>query len=242
MGLGVPILTPMITVYPYGKLGNADHGWLQSKFHFSFADYQNVERMNFGELRVINDDRIAPGRGFGMHPHKNMEIITFVREGSITHQDNLGNKGVTEAGDVQVISAGKGVTHSEMNMGKIDCVLFQIWIFPNRENGEPRWEARKFPKQAEKGSLPVLVSGRAEDAGKNALMIYQDAAIYGGKIMAHETVEQPIKHQAYIVLSKGEILVDGLPMKQGDGAEITGIKRVSIVAKSDTELLVIDVL
>ena len=231
----------MIKVYPYETLGQADHGWLQSHFHFSFADYDNPGRVHFGQLRVINDDRIAAGKGFGAHPHKNMEIITYVRQGAITHQDNLGNKGRTEAGNLQVMSAGKGIAHSEMNLDKTDCVLFQLWIFPSQENVEPRWEAKEFPQEPAKGKLPLLVSGRPEDKNSGALNIYQDAAIYGGNIKSGDTLSQEIKHQSYVVVSKGEIGIDGNRIKQGDGAEITGVKKFSITAKTDAELLVIDV-
>src|SRR6185369_4206792 len=135
----------MITVYPYDQLGHADHGWLDAHHHFSFAHYWNDDRVHFGELRVINDDKVGPKRGFGAHPHDNMEIITYVREGAITHQDNLGNKGRTGAGDVQVMSAGTGVVHSEHNLEDVDTRLYQIWIMPDKENVTPRWEQREFP-------------------------------------------------------------------------------------------------
>jgi redox-sensitive bicupin YhaK (pirin superfamily) len=161
-----------ITVYPYEKLGHADHGWLDARHHFSFASYWNPGRVQFGALRVVNDDKVAAGKGFGAHPHDNMEIITYVRQGAITHKDSLGNTGRTGAGDVQVMSAGTGVVHSEYNLEKEDTRLYQIWIMSNRENVEPRWEAREFPKApVEKGPLPVLVSGREEDKNKGALFI-----------------------------------------------------------------------
>lgn len=232
----------MITIYPYEKLGVADHGWLNARHHFSFANYVNRDRMHFGALRVINDDVVAAGHGFPAHPHDNMEIITYVREGAITHKDSMGNEGRTEAGDVQVMSAGSGVVHAEHNLENKNTRLYQIWIEPANENIEPRWEQRKFPKApVTNGSLPLLVSGRADDKGKGALLINQDAAIYGGRLKSGASVTQPIKHQAYILVSEGEIELNGKPMKKGDGAEVKDVKTISLAAKNDAEILVIDV-
>ena len=131
----------MINLIPYEKLGGADHGWLKAKHHFSFASYQDPNRMNFGPMRVINDDIVAAQKGFAPHPHDNMEIITYVRKGAITHKDNMGNEGRTAAGDVQVMSAGTGVTHSEYNLEDEETSLYQIWMFPNKKNVKPRWDA-----------------------------------------------------------------------------------------------------
>jgi redox-sensitive bicupin YhaK (pirin superfamily) len=232
----------MIRVYPYETLGHADHGWLDARHHFSFARYWNPERTGFGTLRVVNDDRVSAGRGFGAHPHQNMEIITYVREGAISHKDSLGNEGRTEAGDVQVMSAGTGVFHSEYNLETEDTRLYQIWIEPSRENVQPRWEARQFPKApVTEGPLPVLVSGRKEDETKHALFIYQDAAIYGGRLKAGTRILHPVKHQAYLLASTGEFTVNGVTMKQGDGAEVTDAQSLEITALTDAEVLVIDV-
>jgi redox-sensitive bicupin YhaK (pirin superfamily) len=232
----------MITVYPYEKLGHADHGWLNARHHFSFARYVNRDRMNFGALRVINDDVVAAGHGFPAHPHDNMEIITYVREGAITHKDSMGNEGRTEAGDVQVMSAGAGVVHAEHNLEQGDTRLYQIWIEPAAENIEPRWEQREFPKTlVTQGALPLLVSGRNEDKGKGALLINQDAAIYGGRLKSGVSVTQLIKHRAYVLASEGEVELDGARMKKGDGAEVTDVKTVTITAKTDAEVIVIDV-
>jgi redox-sensitive bicupin YhaK (pirin superfamily) len=232
----------MITIYPYEKLGAADHGWLNAHHHFSFAGYRDRTRMGFGALRVINDDIVSAGHGFPAHPHDNMEIITYVREGAITHKDSMGNQGRTEAGDVQVMSAGSGVVHAEHNLESGDTRLYQIWIEPRLENIEPRWEQREFPKTpVTNGALPLLVSGRAEDKNKGALLINQDTAIYGGRLKSGSLVTQPIKHQAYVLASEGEITLDGVRMKKGDGAEVTDLKAVTIAAKSDAEILVIDV-
>ena len=232
-----------VTVYPYARLGHADHGWLDARHHFSFADYRDAGRMGFGVLRVINDDRVAAGTGFGTHPHRDMEIITYVRQGAITHRDSLGNAGRTAAGDVQVMSAGTGVLHSEHNLEAEDTRLYQIWIVPNQQGVPPRWEARAFPKTwvADGGALPLLVSGRPEDAGKDALLIHQDAAIFGGRLLAGATVRQPIKYQAYVLASVGSVTIGGQTLHQGDGAEITGTDTLTLHAGTDAEVLVIDV-
>lgn len=231
----------MVQVISYESLGHANHGWLDARHHFSFARYWNPERVHFGALRVINDDSIAAGMGFGTHPHDNMEIITYVRKGAITHQDSLGNKGRTAAGDVQVMSAGSGVAHSEYNLEDEDTTLYQIWIMPNESNVTPRWEAKAFPKEPVTGGLPVLVSGRPEDAGHDPLYIHQDAAIYAGTLTAGTTITQTVKHQAYLLASQGRFRVNGVELKQGDGAESVGDKTLTITALTDAELLIIDV-
>ncbi len=231
----------MMNVYPYEKLGHADHGWLDARHHFSFARYWNPERMQFGALRVVNDDRVAAGAGFGTHPHDNMEIITYVRQGAITHEDSIGNRGRTEAGDVQVMSAGSGVRHSERNLEQEDTRLYQIWIIPNRKNVAPRWETRSFPKNFSDNALPVLVSGDEADVAKGALLIHQDAAIYGGKLAAGSAITQPIRHQAYVLASVGSFSVNGVTLRQGDGAEVTDVDQLEISAIADAEILVIDV-
>jgi redox-sensitive bicupin YhaK (pirin superfamily) len=231
----------MITVYPYEGLGHADHGWLDARHHFSFASYWNPDRVGFGPLLVINDDKIAGGTGFGTHPHDNMEIITYVRAGAITHKDSMGNVGRTGAGDVQVMSAGTGVRHSEHNLEDEDTRLYQIWIQPNQANVEPRWEARQFPKsEIADGALPILVSGRQEDVAKGALMIYQDAAIYGGRIKAGAEIHQPVRGNAYLLASVGSFTANGTRLKQGDGAEVVGEKELVLKAETDAEILVIE--
>src|ERR1700677_2703792 len=164
----------MIDLRPFDSLGGADHGWLQAKHHFSFASYFDADRMDWGALRVWNDDTIAPGQGFPPHPHNDMEIITYVRRGAITHRDNLGNEGRTEAGDVQVMHAGTGITHAEYNREKVPTRLFQIWIMPDRRGVAPRWDTRTFPRGD--NGLSVLASGRPEDASSAALKLNADAA------------------------------------------------------------------
>lgn len=231
----------MIKVYPYENLGHANHGWLDARHHFSFANYYNPERMGFGVLRVINDDVIKAGSGFGMHAHKDMEIITFVRSGAITHRDSHGNHGRTEAGSVQVMSAGSGIHHSEFNLESEDTTLFQIWIEPKEEGIVPRWDMGSFTREAVSGVLPLLASGRAADQDKGALYIHQDAAISGGTMKGGTEIFQPIKGQAYVLVSSGEIEIYGKALPKGTGLEVTELDALSFKALSDAEVIVIDV-
>lgn len=227
--------------YPYLNLGHADHGWLDARHHFSFARYWNPQRTGFGRLLVINDDKVEAGRGFAEHAHDNMEIITYVRQGAITHKDSMGNTGRTEAGDVQVMSAGTGVAHSEYNLEQEDTKLYQIWIEPNTQNVAPRWEAMAFPKAVVTQGLPVLVSGQAKHQSSDALYIHQDAAIYGGKLTSGTEISLQIEHQAYVLAAAGSLSVNGCILLQGDGAEVTGTKVLTLHAETDAEVLVIDV-
>ena len=231
----------MITIYPYENLGKADYGWLNARYHFNFGDYRHTGRTCFGKLRVINDDIVKAGSGFDMHPHEDMEIITFVRSGAITHKDSKGNKGRTGAGNVQVMSAGSGIYHSEFNMESEDTSLYQIWIFPKEKGVQPRWDMATFSDRKANGTLPLLVSGRAEDEGKGALFIHQDAAISGGSLDAGREITQPIKDQAYILISDGEIEIEGHSVKRGDGLEIINQSSVRIKALTDAEVILIDV-
>ena len=159
----------MIERRPFEKLGKSDHGWLKANFHFSFADYRNNDRVHWGALRVWNNDRIAPQSGFPPHPHRDMEIVTYVIKGAITHKDHLGNEGRTEAGQIQVMSAGKGIQHAEYNMEQDETELFQIWILPNKEGVPARWETVQFPADARDGKLVPLASGRGHDGRDPAL-------------------------------------------------------------------------
>ena len=233
----------MIRHFSYSQLGKANHGWLETSYHFSFAYYYNPERMGFGTLRVINDDWVMPGTGFSAHPHQNMEIISFIRSGEISHQDDAGNTGITRAGEVQVMSAGKGVVHSEYNLSEEPLTLFQIWIRPNQQNVTPRWESKQFPTQLNNNRLPLLVSGYSEDA-EQALFIHQKAKIYGGKLAKGASIKHRITHQAYVVASKGTFELtspDGtIVMQTGDGAEVTDLSFVQILAQSESELLIVD--
>ena len=227
----------MIKVYPYENLGHANHGWLDARHHFSFARYYNPTRVQFGTLRVINDDVIKAGAGFDTHPHKDMEIITYVRKGAITHRDSEGNEGRTVAGDVQVMSAGTGVFHSEYNLESEDTNLYQIWIEPSKLSAKPSWSAREFPKTPVTDNLPLLVSGD----GRAPLTINQEAYIYAGRLNAGTQIEHNIIHQAYILASEGDLEINGQVMKKGDGAEVSQTDAITIKALSDAEILVLDV-
>ncbi|MET0219585.1 MAG: pirin family protein, partial [Tardiphaga sp.] len=179
----------MIDLRPFDRLGGGDHGWLKAKHHFSFGSHQDPDNMGLGNLRVWNDDEIAPNTGFPAHPHANMEIITYVREGAITHQDSLGNKGRTEAGDVQVMSAGSGIRHSEYNMEPGTTRIFQIWIEPTQAGGQPCWGAKPFPKADRSGQFVTIASGFADDTG--ALPIRADARVLATTLKAGDTANYP---------------------------------------------------
>ncbi|WP_191600343.1 pirin family protein [Marinomonas algicola] len=233
----------MIKHFPFQQLGKADHGWLKANHHFSFAHYYNPSRMEFGTLRVVNDDWVEPGQGFPPHPHNNMEIITFVRSGSVTHEDNKGNKGVTENGEVQVMSAGTGIVHSEYNLSKDPLTIYQIWIEPNQRNVKPRWEAKRFRNNNKNDGLSLLVSGYPEDQD-DALFIYQEARVFGGKVSKGSTFEHKIHHQAYILASSGrfEVITDDATviLNTGDGAEVTKEASVRFTVLDDSEIVLID--
>jgi quercetin 2,3-dioxygenase len=230
----------MIEKRPFAKLGGADHGWLNTRHHFSFADYQDPERMHWGRLRVWNDDEIAPGTGFPLHPHADMEIITYVTKGAVTHQDSLGNKGRTEAGDVQVMSAGSGIRHSEYNLEPATTKLFQIWIVPTERGGAPDWSTRPFPKGERSGHFVPLASGFAEDA--EALPIRTDARVLGATLRAGETVDYPLARgrHGYLVPAKGSVDVNGVRLEARDGAAIHEEAGLRVRALEDAELVLVD--
>jgi redox-sensitive bicupin YhaK (pirin superfamily) len=230
----------MIDVRPFAKLGNADHGWLKARHHFSFASYYDPGNMGHGALRVWNDDEIAPNTGFPAHPHANMEIITYVREGAITHQDSLGNKGRTETGDVQVMSAGSGIRHSEYNLEPNTTKIFQIWIQPNGAGGEPTWGSKPFPKADRSGKLVTIASGFAED--KEALPIRADARVLATTLRAGESASyspQTSRH-LYLVPATGVVEINGVRVNARDGAAINGEEHLSIKALEDSELVLVD--
>ena len=191
----------MIEVRPFSTLGGGNHGWLDAKHHFSFADYRDPERVHWGALRVWNDDRIAPHTGFAPHPHNDMEIITYVRSGAITHKDSLGNEGRTEAGDVQVMSAGTGIVHSEKNEEDVETTLFQIWIIPDRQGEKPGWGARPFPRGDRAGQFVTLASGI--DGDGDALPIRADARVIGATLKAGETATHAIGIQCASAIRRG---------------------------------------
>ncbi len=229
----------MIDIQRFHELGKADFGWLQAKHHFSFGRYFNPARMGFANLRVVNDDRVAMGNGFDPHPHDNMEIITYVRQGEIGHRDSLGNQGVTPAGSVQVMSAGTGITHAEYASQTENTVLYQIWILPRERDVAPRWDMAEFPTQPVGDSLPLMVSGLPEHAGRGALMIHADSALFGGRLNAGTTLEQDFGNRAYLLVSQGDVTVQGQAMSAGDGAAIADEGALRIEAQSDAEVVVI---
>lgn len=233
----------MIRVFPRATLGGFKNDWLDSRFHFSFADYHDENRMGFGPLRVINDDLIKAGSGFDLHPHRNMEIITYVRSGAVLHRDTLGHEGKTAAGDVQVMSAGRGIAHAEFADPDHDTTLFQIWIEPHTRGLQPRWAQAEFPKAPVRDALKLLVTGRADEMQDDVLSIHQDAALYGGHLVQGTTLTHHVRgdHGAYVVISAGDVIINDTPMSMGDGAEITGISALHIRSLTDAELLVIEV-
>jgi quercetin 2,3-dioxygenase len=230
----------MIELKPFAKLGGADHGWLKAKHHFSFADYYDPSNVSHGALRVWNDDEIAPNTGFPAHPHANMEIITYVREGAITHQDSLGNKGRTEAGDVQVMSAGSGIRHSEYNLEPTKTKIFQIWIQPTTHGGQPTWGAKPFPKADRSGKLVTLASGFAGDA--DALPIRADARVLGTTLKAGESARYSAdkSRNLYLVPAAGAVEVNGVRVNARDGAAIRDETQLRITALEDSELVLVD--
>jgi redox-sensitive bicupin YhaK (pirin superfamily) len=230
----------MIDVRKFSSLGHADHGWLDARHHFSFADYHDPSRMAWGTIRVWNDDRIAAKSGFPPHPHRDMEIITYVRTGAITHQDSMGNKGRTAAGDVQVMSAGTGVRHAEYNLEDEATTLFQIWVQTDRPGAQPGWGAARFPKADRSGRFVTLASGFAEDA--DALKINSAARVMGATLAAGETAMltlDPARH-AYLVATQGPIEVNGIRAEPRDGVAVTGEAAVTIKALEAAEIVLVD--
>jgi redox-sensitive bicupin YhaK (pirin superfamily) len=230
----------MIHVTPFERLGAFKNGWLDAHHHFSFSSYYDPARMGFGPLRVWNDDRIEAGTGFDMHGHRDMEIITYVRRGAITHTDHLNNVGRTEAGDVQVMSAGRGIMHAEHNRESEATELFQIWIEPARRGVAPTWAARSFPKGERSGRLMPLASGRITDDG--VLPIHQDATLFGANIAAGQGLEVDIEpgRLVYLVPSAGAIVVNGIEVPNRAGVAIADETRLSISGPDAFDLVLAD--
>ncbi len=230
----------MIERRTFKDLGGADHGWLKAKHHFSFADYRDPNRVHWGALRVWNDDEIAANSGFPPHPHADMEIITYVREGAITHEDSLGNKGRTEAGDVQVMSAGTGIRHAEYNLEPETTKIFQIWIIPDKRGGKPTWGAKPFPKGDRAGRFVTLASGKEGDT--DALPIRTDARVLGATLKAGESTEYTIgaERHGYLVPAKGSVEVNGMRIDARDGAAIADVAVLKVKALDDAEVVLVD--
>ncbi|MBB2495767.1 pirin family protein [Aquipseudomonas ullengensis] len=231
----------MIDVRPFDSLGHAQHGWLNARHHFSFAEYHDAQRVNWGKLRVWNDDEIAPQSGFPQHPHHDMEIITYVREGAITHRDNLGNQGRTEAGDVQVMSAGTGIAHSEYNLEDVTTKIFQIWVIPDQFGKAPSWGAKPFPKDERAGQFVVLASGNEDDG--DALRIRADARLVAATLKAGQSAEYPMGRlrKGYLVAASGLIEVNGVRAGERDGVAIANEEVVRVTAVEDSEVILVEV-
>lgn len=231
----------MLERRPFSRLGGANHGWLDARHHFSFAGYQDPARMHWGALRVWNDDTIAAGAGFPPHPHADMEIITYVREGAISHQDDQGNRGRTVAGDVQVMSAGSGIRHAEYNQEPGVTRIFQIWIFPEQRGGTPAWGAKPFPRGERSGRFVALASGMPGD--DEALPIRANARVSGATLKAGESTEyrfSDASRYGYLVPSTGKVEVDGVLIEARDGAAISGVEKIVVRALEDAELVLVD--
>lgn len=229
----------MIELRRFSGLGAFQNEWLNAHYHFSFANYFDPSRMGHGKLRVWNDDIIKPRTGFPPHGHRDMEIITYVRTGAITHKDSMGNTGRTEAGDVQVMSAGRGVQHSEWNAESEDTTIFQIWIEPAEMGGAPDWGAKAFPKADRSGEWAVLASG--EDSA-DALRIRQNASVLGATLKAGESLDYEVKagRYGYLVLAAGAVELNGEVLKARDGAAITGAETITLKGLEDAEIVFVD--
>lgn len=230
----------MIERRPFDTLGAANHGWLDAHHHFSFASYHDPARMGWGALRVWNDDRIAARTGFPPHPHADMEIITYVREGAISHKDNLGNAGRTAAGDVQVMSAGTGIQHAEYNMEGEETRIFQIWIIPDARGGAPTWGTKPFPKDARSGEFVALASGLAGD--DDALPIRASARVLGATLRAGDTADYAFAagRMGYLVPASGAVEINGTRIDARDGAAIRDEATIRVTALEDAELVLVD--
>ncbi len=234
----------MIEKRAFDSLGHANHGWLDARHHFSFANYRDPARQGWGTILVWNDDAIAAGAGFPLHPHRDMEIITYVRSGAITHEDSLGNRGRTAAGDVQVMSAGTGVRHAESNREAEPTTLFQIWIEPRAPGGSPSWGAKPFPRNDRSGRLVTLASGFAED--DDALPIRADARVLAASLKAGDRVTHTLGsgRHAYLVPAIGAVEVASddtvVRIDARDGAALTGGQTVTITAIEDADIVLVD--
>jgi redox-sensitive bicupin YhaK (pirin superfamily) len=232
----------MLTLRPARERGHADHGWLDSHHSFSFAEYYDPRHMGFRALRVINEDRVAEGRGFGAHPHRDMEIISYVLEGALEHRDSLGTGSVIRPGDVQRMSAGTGVTHSEQNASKSEPVHFlQIWIVPAERGIKPGYEQKSFSPGDKRGKLRLVAS---RDGRDGSVTIHADAALYAGLFAAGESATLPIAagRHAYVQVARGTVRVNGQQLQAGDGATLSGEPNVQVegLADGEGELLVFD--
>ena len=230
----------MIEVRPFSTLGGANHGWLDAKHHFSFADYHDPSRVHWGALRVWNDDRIAPHTGFAPHPHNDMEIVTYVLEGALEHKDSMGNGEVLRPGEFQRMTAGTGITHSEFNPSSDEPVhLYQIWLFPDRKGHTPSYEQKRFPDEQLQNTLRVVAS---PDAEEGSLAIHQDAKIFLSKLDAGQSVEHPVaeSRHAWLQVLRGKVTLNGQSLDTSDGAAVSDERLLKIEADGDAEIMLFD--
>jgi len=232
----------MIDHRPYAALGGHDLGWLQARLHVSIDGTGRPEHGAIGPLRAWNDDAFAPHTGFGMHGHRDVEIVTYVRQGAVTHVDSLGNRSTIAAGDVQAMHAGSGIRHSEHNDGDVPLLLYQIWLRPRSAGGAPSWQTRRFPREDRAGVLSVLASGDAEDA--DALSIDADARLLGATLRAGDVIEHrlPPGRGAYLVTTAGRVTVNGVTLAARDGAGVADEDVITIAALEDTEIVLAELL
>jgi hypothetical protein len=230
----------MIQIRPSNERGHANHGWLESQFSFSFADYYDPEHMGFRDLRVINEDHIAPGQGFGTHPHRDMEILTWILDGELEHRDSMGSGAVIRPGELQHMTAGTGITHSEFNPSKAKPVhLLQIWILPEKRGLKPVYEQKEFPAADLTGKFRLLA---AHDGRDGALRIHQDSELYVARLESDEEVSHELRsgRHAWVQVARGSVSVNGKTLEEGDGAAISGEEHLDFIASSNSEILLFD--
>jgi quercetin 2,3-dioxygenase len=230
----------MITLRPANERGRSDFGWLDSRHSFSFGEYHDPRNMGFSDLRVINEDRVEGGQGFGTHPHRDMEIFSYVLEGSLAHRDSMGTGSTIRPGEVQIMSAGTGITHSEFNPSREETAHFlQIWILPERPGLTPRYDQRAFPEKDRRDRLVRIIS---PDAGGGSLRIFQDVSVYLGSLSEGAEVSHSIAadRHAWIQVARGAVSLNGTPLKQGDGAAVTGERSLTLRSSDDSEILLFD--
>jgi quercetin 2,3-dioxygenase len=230
----------MILIRKSNDRGHADHGWLDSRFTFSFSDYYDPQHVQFRTLRVMNDDRIAGGGGFPTHPHRDMEIVTYVLQGALAHKDSMGNGSVIKPGDVQYMSAGTGVAHSEFNASDSETAhLYQIWMFPDRQGYKPLYDQKHFTDADKRGKLRLVVSPDGRDG---SVEIRQDNELYATVLSPGESVEHALKpdRHAYVQVARGSVTLNGQPLDAGDGAAISAEKSLQLTGVNDAEVLLFD--
>lgn len=230
----------MICIRKSNDRGQADHGWLKTRFTFSFADYFDEKHVQFRTLRVMNDDRVAGGGGFPTHPHRDMEIVTYVLEGALAHKDSMGNGSVIKPGDVQYMSAGTGVAHSEFNASETEPVhLFQIWMFPDKTGHQPAYDQKNFSEAEKRGKLRLVVSPDGRDG---SVKIRQDNDLYATILGVGETVKHQLKPQrcAYVQVARGSVTLNGKTLEEGDGAEVSDERALELNGVKESEVLLFD--